>query len=510
MKEYLLGIDVGTSSLKTLVTDTDMSVSASASAPYRSVRPDPVSAQIDADSMWQALLKCVRTLRDRGGIDLSRVRAAGISTLCPGLTALGPDNEVLVDPIIYSDRRSVREAEEIRETIGEDRLFALTANGSMAGAFSGSSLLWIRRHLPERYRQAKVFGHLNTLLTAKMTGSCVTDLSNASYTNLFETSGSRTWSEEICRALDVDMRKLPELREASDRAGLLRCAELEELGIPRGIPVAVGGADTPCAALAAGVVHAGDACESAGTTDVLTICVDKPLFDRRFINRCHVVPGTWIYQGAMSYTGASVEWFLDTLCAELSENAKSRREAFEKMNREASLAEPGCGGVVFLPYMQGERSPVWDPDARGVFFGLSLQTGRNEMNRAVLEACGYGLRQLMEIAGGLTGLKWDSIVSVGGGSGSDVWSQIKADILEKRIISLEKADMAAVGAALLGGTAAGIYKDVYEASSAVKRNVRKEFAPDPGNAGIYRKQYGVYTSLYPALKETFRNAAAAE
>lgn len=505
MAKYLLGVDVGTTSLKVAVIDKNAKLLGIASSKYRLITPDQCSVQIDAESMWTAFVTCIRLLRDGKGIDLSGLAGISISSLCPGLVGMGADGEVLVDPIIYSDRRSTEEAEFILRAVGRERLFEITANSSMAGAFSGSSMLWIKNHLPEEYSRVRYFGHLNTFLAHRMTGKFGIDYSNASYTNLFETSGGKKWSEEICGKVGIDMEKLPELHDSTDVMGGLLNRELLSMGIPEGIPVAIGGADTPCATLAAGVTGNGDVCESVGTTNVLTVCVDKPIFDRGFINRCHVVPGTWIYQGAMSFTGAANEWFLNEFYHELIlANASDKGNAFRMMNQEAAKAEPGCGGVVFLPYMLGERSPIWDPYARGVFFGISLKTERRDMNRAVLEGCGYGLRQLAEIAERITGNRIQEFCSIGGGAKSEIWAQIKADITGKDIKILDMCDMAPVGAALIAGVGAGVFKDIHEASERVEKKICRIVKASHSNDEIYERRYQVYKSLYPVLKDTFR------
>ena len=393
----------------------------------------------------------------------------------------------------------------ILDAVGKDRLFELTANTAMAGATSGTSMLWIKRHLPEQYEKTKYFGHLNTFMAHRMCGNFAIDYSNASYTNLFETAGGFRWSEELCEKIGIDIEKLPPLHKSTDVVGGLINEDLIALGIPQGTPIVIGGGDTACATLAAGVTKAGDVCESVGTTNVLTICVDQPKFDRGFINRCHVVDGTWIYQGALSTTGAAYQWFRDNFCQDLIEKASgSSKNAFAYMNEEADEAEPGCGGLVFLPYMLGERSPIWDPYARGVFFGLSLQTKRKDMNRAVMEGCGYGLRQLSEIAERVTGKKMTEFVSIGGGAKSETWAQIKADITGKDIIILDLNDMAPVGAALLAGVGAGVFKDIYEASGTVDKHVYKVVKSSDKHKDVYEKRYQVYTQLYPQIKELYK------
>ena len=502
---YLLGVAVGTTSIKVAIIDEQARVLGMSSSSYRLITPNQDYAQIDTEDMWRAYLKCIRLLQEGKNIDMSRVAGISISSLCPGLAALGENGEVLTDPIIYSDRRSTEEAEMILEAVGREKLFEITANTAMAGAMSGTSMLWIKRNLPEVYEKTKYFGHVNTLLAQRMSGNFAIDYSNASYTDLFETTGGFQWSEVLCEKIGIDMEKLPPLHASTDVVGGLIHPDLIRMGIPRDTPVIIGGGDTACATLAAGVTKAGQVCESVGTTNVLTICVDQPKFDKGFINRCHVVEGTWIYQGALSHTGASYQWFRDNFCQDLVDRAVGTdKTAFQFMNEEADMAEPGSGGLVFLPYMLGERSPSWDPYARGVFFGISLQTTRKEMNRAVMEGCGYGLRQLSEIAERVTGREIKEFTSIGGGAKSETWAQIKADITGKDIKILDMNDMAPIGAALLAGVGAGIFKDVYEAADKVEKKVYKVIRSSRAHDDIYNKRYQVYIQLYPQIKELYK------
>lgn len=496
---------MGTTSIKVAIIDEQARVLGMSSSSYRLITPNQDYAQIDTEDMWRAYLKCIRLLQEGKNIDMSRVAGISISSLCPGLAALGENGEVLTDPIIYSDRRSTEEAEMILEAVGREKLFEITANTAMVGAMSGTSMLWIKRNLPEVYEKTKYFGHVNTLLAQRMSGNFAIDYSNASYTDLFETTGGFQWSEVLCEKIGIDMEKLPPLHASTDVVGGLIHPDLIRMGIPRDTPVIIGGGDTACATLAAGVTKAGQVCESVGTTNVLTICVDQPKFDKGFINRCHVVEGTWIYQGALSHTGASYQWFRDNFCQDLVDRAVGTdKTAFQFMNEEADMAEPGSGGLVFLPYMLGERSPIWDPYARGVFFGISLQTTRKEMNRAVMEGCGYGLRQLSEIAERVTGREIKEFTSIGGGAKSETWAQIKADITGKDIKILDMNDMAPIGAALLAGVGAGIFKDVYEAADKVEKKVYKVIRSSRAHDDIYNKRYQVYIQLYPQIKELYK------
>lgn len=504
--KYLLGVDVGTSSIKTAIIDGSGRFLGLTAESYRLIQEAPGYQQIDTNDMWRAFLECLCRLRYEKQIDLSLISGIGISCLCPGLTAFDKCGNVLIDPIIYSDQRSMEEAEEIKEKAGEERLFEITANTVMAGAMSGTSMLWIKKHLPEIYKRTDCFGHVNTLMAVRMTGNFGIDYSNASYTSLFETGGGYRWSDELCMKIGIDREKLPPLMSSCDVVGLLSAEDVISTGIPKGTPVVMGGGDTACAALATGVVRPLDVCESVGTTNVLTVCVAEPKFDSAFINRCHVVDGTWIYQGALSHTGASLRWIRDEFCQELKMAARAFHEdSYDIVTRTAETgSKPGANGIVFLPYMLGERSPIWDPCARGVFFGVSLNSTRDDFVRAVLEGAAYGLRQLIELAEEVTGSSFLEFKAIGGGAKSAVWSQIKADITGKNIIALDVNDMAPVGAALLAGVGIGCFKDVYEASDAVEKSVYRRFESSHGADEIYNKRFYTYKKLYPQLKELYR------
>lgn len=502
----LIGIDVGTTALKVVVLDERGRLICTEKTPYEMIVSNEKEAQIDGNGLWQALLKVFIRIQSQNESILNSVVGIGISTLCPGLIALSEKGELLVDPIIYSDRRSIHEAQQILDTVGKEKLFQITANGSMAGAFSGSTMLWIKNHMPDVYQKTRYFGHINTFLAHKMTGKVGIDYSNASYTNLFHTTGEgdeKTWSSQICDVLGIDEAKLPPLMEASSIVGYVQNSDMVQTGIPKGTPVVIGGADTPCSAFATGTIHHGDLCESAGTTNVLTVCVEKPIFDPRFINRYHVLPNRWIYQGAMSYTGVANEWFIRNFVLGNTGVELTNEEALLAFNTEAQGSVPGSNGVIFLPYLLGERSPIWDAYARSVFFGISVATERKDFARAILEACGYGLRQMIEIAELKLDQTYTRFLSIGGGSQSEIWSQIKADITGKEVAVATVHDFAPIGAAMLAGLGVHLFSDENVASELVRPSLKKVFFPNPENKEIYQKRYNVYRKLYPALKELY-------
>lgn len=506
-EKYLLGVDVGTSSIKVAIIDEKGKLKGITAGVYNLIQEAPGYQQIDADDMWRACLECIGRLKLEQKIDLGKIAGIGISCLCPGLTAFDREGQVLVNPIIYSDQRSVEEAEEIRQKVGEERMFDITANNVMAGAMSGTSMLWVKKHLPEIYEKIYCFGHVNTLVAVRMTGNFAIDYSNASYTSLFETGGGYRWSDELCGKIGIPKEKLPPLMKSHEIVGELIAEDLIGVGIPKGIPVVIGGGDTACASLATGVIRSGDVCESVGTTNVLTVCVTEPKFDKGFINRCHVVEDAWIYQGALSHTGASLRWMRDEFCQDLKMAAEAFHDnVYDLMTGMADIhSTPGAGGIVFLPYMLGERSPVWDSYARGVFFGVSLNSHKDDFIRAVLEGAAYGLRQLCELAEQVTGRPIKEFRAIGGGAKNVVWSQIKADVTGKDIITLDVNDMAPVGAALLAGIGIGCFQNACEASDCIEKTVYQRFVSRRDYDEIYDRRFDTYKKLYPQLKDLYRS-----
>ncbi|MGE4282441.1 MAG: FGGY-family carbohydrate kinase [Clostridia bacterium] len=504
MHSYLLGIDIGTSSTKVAVLRTDGSLVAIERQEHSILTPHEGWAEISINDVWNEFLFLLKKIADTSKIDLKAVKAIGISCLCPGLMAFDKDGEPLVNPIIFMDRRSSEEVGIIRDKIAEDDLSKISGNKLMPGACSVTSMLWIKRNQREVYKSTKYFGHINTFFIHKLTGKFGMDYTNASYTGLFETAGGQKWDENICRTVDIDVEKLPPLISSDAVAGELISEDVMAIGLSRGTPVAMGGADTACSALAVGVIDHNQVFESVGTTNVITVCSERPKFDTRFMNRCHVIKDRWLYHGAMSSTGASLKWFRDEFCTDLIlQEEKTGVSAYQEMDELVCKSVPGANGIIFLPYLSGERTPVWDPNARGVFFGLTLQSRKSDVVRAILEGCGYGLKQIIEIAEKRTEKKINEFVSIGGGAKSKVWGQIKSDITGKTIKALDFNDAAVIGAMLLAGLAAGIYKSPFEAQSNISKNIYRTFHPQQQYQQVYESRFEIYKSLYPNLKELY-------
>ena len=455
-KPYLLGIDVGTSGLKAVVTDSSFRVIATAQAHY-TVQGAPGWAELDAEDIWGALVCCADELREKA--DLRRVRAIGIDCLCPGLVALDEKGRVLQNPILYSDRRSGAEAAQLQGMVSAPELFSITANTMTAGAISVTSMRWFMTNRPQSYEKTRWFGHINTYLLARLTGNVAIDPSNASYTGLFDTVGTRNWSELLCSRFSVDRSLLPPVRESTEVCGVLQNEALLARGIPAGTPVVIGAADTASAAVGCGVLRAGQAFESSGTTEVLSVCVDRPVFSPNLLNRCHAVPGTWLYQCVHSGSSDAMRWGA-AMCNLTGE------DRYEALSSLAMTQAPGADGALFLPFLGAERCGIWRGLRGGSLLGIAAQQTNGVIARAVLEGCIYAMRELKDLAEKTSGLRFETLTLVGGGSKNRQMTQLRADILNCTYQISKMHHAAPVGAAMMAAVGAGLYPTLDSAASA--------------------------------------------
>jgi len=500
-RELLLGIDVGGGGIKVGAFNIEGQLIALATEPLDLSFPNPGWAESSPYDWLEKIKICMQkigeTIQDR------EILSIGLSNMCPSLVAMNAAGEPLRPAILYLDTRSWQEALAIQQLKPLEWFVEKSGNRVAAGTISGTSMRWLKDHEPEIYRSARVFGHANTYLARVLTGKFGMDYSNASLTGLFDQGNTQRWSPILCEVYGVDINKLPELIPSHQIVGQLNEQGAEILGLKKGIPVAMGGADSACSAFAAGVVEEGDVFETSGTSDVLAVCFARPRFEARFLNRSHVVPERWLGMGAMVAVGAAFRWVRDVLgSAEKYVAELSGLDVYDLLCTEAARSRPGAGGVIFLPYMSGERSPIWDPHARGIFFGLNLKTTKNDLIRAVLEGGSYGLKANLEVAEELLGREVKAIAVVGKGGKNDFWAQLRADITGKEIRVLQFHETAVLGAAMLGGLAAGVYSDYKDALRAAVKGYRSYF-PNYQNKDIYTATYRLYKSLYPSLKECF-------
>jgi xylulokinase len=471
----LYGIDVGTSGVKGLAIDPQGAVLALAEADYPLSTPRPGWAEQDPDDWWRATERVLAELGGQAGAP----GGIGLSGQMHGLVALDRAGSVLRPAILWNDQRTERECREIEDTIGLERLIALTGNRALPG-FTAPKLLWMRRNEPDLFDRIARIALPKDYVRLRLCGEHVTDVSDASGTLLLDVA-DRRWSDEVVGALGVDPAWLPAALESPVLSGLTA----------QGVPVAAGGGDQAAGALGVGVDRPGPVSVVLGTSGVVFAALERFQADAqgRVHAFCHAVPGAWHAMGVMLSAAGSLRWIRD---------AVAPGGGYDGLLAEAARWPAGTEGLIFLPYLAGERTPHADPDARGAFVGLELRHDRGALVRAVLEGVAFGLRDSLDLIAALGGTPAVGRVS-GGGARSDLWLQIVASALELPLERVAVAEGAAFGAALLGGVAAGAWPDVHAAVAATVKP-GKRIEPVPEWVEVYREKRQRYRALYPALR----------
>ncbi|MEM1606647.1 MAG: xylulokinase [Candidatus Bathyarchaeia archaeon] len=498
---YLMGIDIGTSSTKVLIIDHLGKTIAKSSMEYPVKSPLEGYAEQDPEAWWTATKVSVRRALKEAGVKGSDISAVGFSGQMHGTVILGKNGEPLRDAIIWLDKRSLNECDEIYKKIGREKVLKIVSNLIMPG-FTGPTLLWIKKNEPQIFN--KIFKVLlpKDYVRFRLTGSLNTDFSDASATLLFDV-GRRMWSDHIISSLDFPRDIFPEVLESMQIAGEVTADASRETGLSAGTPVVAGGGDSQVGAMGCGVIEPGLISSNIGTGGQVFAAINEFKFDPKYRVHtfCHVVPGKWCLQGAILSAGLSLKWFRDNFAqAESVVGSLCNINPYELLSREAELSEPGCNGLVFLPYLLGERSPHMDPSARGGFFGLTLNHKRSHFVRAIMEGVVFALRDCIEVFKEL-GVKVESIVARGGGARSDLWLQIQADIFNSKVLKVDVEEDPAFGAALLAGIGIGIYRDFKEACEKTVRFTTVKY-PDGERVKIYNRIYSkIYRNLYYSLRD---------
>ncbi len=325
------------------------------------------------------------------------------------------------------------------------------------------------------------------------------DPTQASYSGAVALASSPKWSKELLKFWKFDHNILPPIYQCISVVGKINDVISEITGLKEGTPIVLGSADTAASAFAVGLIDGGTAFESTGTSGVITFCLESPIFDCRFMNRYHVVPNQWLAHGAMSTTGGTFGWLSESVWPEI--NNLNELETF------AEKSVPGANGLIYLPYLAGERSPIWDTKASGAWLGMRLSHNRNDLIRAAMEGTAYGMKQILKIAYERWGFKLDELLSVGGGSRNLLWTQIKADILDVEYNIAKTSDAAAFGAAMIGATGSGFFCGINDPDLPILRTEDLSFKPsqDKKTKALYEQNYHIYESLYPVLKNTMHS-----
>jgi xylulokinase len=504
--QTLLGLDLGTTGVKAaLFAVEDGHVVADAFIDYPLFHPHPGWAEQNPADWWQATLAAIRaclTTATQQGIQASDVRGVGLSGQMHGVVLLDEQQQVLRPCIIWADQRSDEQCRWITERVGASQLIAAVSNPALTG-FSAPKLLWVRDNEPEIFARARTMLLPKDYIRYLLTGVKAMEISDAAGTCLLDVKRA-AWSQEVLSALELDPAMFPPIVPADAASGAITPEVAASTGLVAGTPVAGGGADNACGAVGNGVVTAGLALVSVGTSGIVLAYSDTPQVDTsgpvpRVHTFNHAVPNAWYLMGVTQGAGLSMRWVRDNIG--LPERALERwtgGDAYDLLGREAERVAPGCEGLVFLPYLQGERTPHLDPYARGGWIGLTASHDRRHLIRSVMEGVAFSLKDSLVIMRE-QGLRMEQLRTTGGGAKSPLWRQIIADVLETELIVTNATEGPAFGAALLAGVAGGVYASVQEACAQTVRPMERT-EPQPEHAQAYNRAYETYRALYPALK----------
>jgi xylulokinase len=505
---HLLGIDVGTSGTKTLICDPDGKVLATATSEYPISSPKPGWSEQNPRDWWRAAVAATHAVCKKARIRPESITAIGLSGQMHGSVFLADGPTPLRPAILWNDQRTAEECREIESKAGgRAALVELVANPALTG-FTAPKILWVRRHQPHIYEKTKHILLPKDYLRYCLTGEYATEVSDASGTLLLDVV-HRRWSDQLLSLLQIDVALLPRLHESPEVTGRLTRQAAAALGLTPGTPVVGGGGDQAAGAVGNGIVAPGMLSAALGTSGVMFAHSDTPVRDPqgRVHTMCHAVPDKWCVFGCMLSAGGSFQWFRNQLGQPEIAAAKKRKiDPYQLLISQAELAARGCEGTFFLPYLTGERCPHPDPLARGGWIGVTSRTTRPMLIRSLLEGVTFGMRDALEIMRQMQ-IPVTQIRASGGGSRSQFWRQLQADIYRQPIISINAAEGPAYGAALLAGVGVRVWKTVEEACSACICKTHR-LTPHKKSVDFYDRCYAVYRQLYGDLKNRFREMAA--
>ena len=503
-----LGIDIGTSGTKTLAIDEQGKILADATETYPCYHPKPLWSEQDPDDWWRATVTTVRAVVKQARLKPADVKSIGLSGQMHGSVFLDKNGRVIRRALLWNDQRTAAECQEIeRRAGGRRKLIKLVANPALTG-FTAPKILWLRNHEPRNFDALRKVLLPKDEIRRRLTGEYATEVSDASGMLLLDVA-KRTWSKPLLEKLELDADLLARCHESEEVTGTLTRQAARELGLSTECRVVGGAGDCAAGAVGNGIVSHGVLSTSIGTSGVMFVHSDEVKFDPegRIHTFCHAVRGAWHMMGVTLSAGGSLQWFRNQLCqAEMAAARKSGQDPYQSLNREAAAAPPGSAGLFFLPYLSGERTPHADPHARGCFIGLTLAHTRGHLVRAIMEGVAYSLRDSLEIIRGLN-VPVRQIRAGGGGSRSELWRQIQADVFGQKVVTLNAEEGAAYGVALLAAVGAGTFADVREACRVAIRVVR-ETSPNRPAQKRYNQAFPIYQKLYQSLKSDFQQIAA--
>lgn len=503
---YVIGVDLGTSGTKTVLFDEIGNVIASHTVEYPLYQEKNGWAEQDPLDWYNATITTIKAVLEKSNIDSKDIKGIGLSGQMHGLVMLDKDYNVLRKSIIWCDQRTGKECEELTEIVGAEKVIEITANPILTG-FTASKIRWVMKNEPKIFEKCRYILLPKDYVRLMLTGELATEVSDASGMQLLDVP-NRRWSSVMLDALNITEDMLGKVYESPDVTGEVTQKVADITGLKKGTIVVGGAGDNAAAAVGTGVVEDGKAFTTIGTSGVVFAHTSNVTIDTmgRVHTFCCAVPNCWHVMGVTQGAGLSLKWFRDNFCTSEKETAKLMGvDEYYLMDKEAEKIPVGADRLLYLPYLMGERTPHLDPNARGMFFGLSAIHGKSHMLRAVLEGVAYSLRDCVEVFREMN-INVNNMMACGGGGTSPLWRQMLADLYDCPVKTVSSKEGPALGVGILALTGSGIYSSVQEACKTIIR-VDKVQSPIEENVPQYEKYYQLYREIYPAIKEQCQKLA---
>lgn len=500
---HIISVDAGTTASKISIFSENGELLAKSTHEYSLITPSPLEVEISADTLWKAFAAGVGDVLEKTKVNPEDVAALGISAQGETLIPIGKDGKPLRNAIVWLDNRAQEEAKTLDSRFDDGTSYKITGQVKIVPTWPASKILWIRRNEPDLFKMVHKYLLVEDYLVYKMTGKLVAEGSLLCSTVYWDITKKKWW-HEMLQYLDVSEDQLPEIRESGEVVGELLPERAKELGLSNKTIVCTGALDQAAGAVGVGNIKPGIFSENTGAALAICATLEKPVFDpkRRMPIHYHAMPDTYM---AHTFTtgGMVLRWFRDNFSQQEINVAQAiGKDAYDLMGAEANRVPPGCGGLVMLPHLQGAMAPEADPNAKGVFFGFTLHHTRAHFARAIMEAIGCIVRRNIEVLEDLK-IQVKEIRSLGGGARSSIWAQIKADITSRPVLVPTNEEAACLGAALLAGTALGMFKSLDDACQKIVK-IGGRFQPIPENVKAYDSTFRIYVELYENLKGLFQ------
>lgn len=504
--ELLLGIDAGTSSCKIAFFQKNGTVVATGTGKYPIYHPKPGWAEQSPQDWWTAVHQTIRRLMEEYSISPSDVKGIGVDGMSWAAVAVDRDGEVLADTPLWMDTRAGKICAELRQRYGEEAFFQVSGN-PLQPFYTTGKILWYREEMPQVYEKIDKILQCNSFLVYRLTGVATQDLSQGYGFHCFDMERG-VWDEEMREMLGIPAHFLPDIYPCHKIVGGVSKEAASLTGLLEGTPVAAGGLDAACSALGAGVLDSGETQEQGGQAGGMSVCMDTCAADPRLILSYHVVPGKWLLQGGTTGGGSVMRWFEREFADyERSVQERTGQSSLDQLNEIAKEIPCGSEGLIFLPYMAGERSPIWDDCAKGVYYGVDFSKTKGHFVRASMEGVAYALRHNLDVAE-KAGASVEELRAVGGSANSLLWTQIKSDVTGKRIVVPSSDTAAALGAVILAGVGIGMYESFGEAVEMTVK-VSRVHEPDMEKHQQYQEYHDTYLELYEDLKGLMKKTGGA-